>query len=92
MGAGGALGDGELAGDLPVVAPSAIRVSTSRSRAIRLSAACWLAVALAGFLLIYDCSHAIGHYLAGRAVGIGSGSTGSAAPITPRITRPGSGS
>ena len=29
-----------------------------------------LAVALAGFLVIYDCSHAIGHYLAGRAVGI----------------------
>ena len=29
-----------------------------------------LAVALAGFLLIYDCSHAIGHYLAGRVVGI----------------------
>ena len=29
-----------------------------------------LAAALAGFLAIYDCSHAIGHYLAGRAVGI----------------------
>jgi hypothetical protein len=29
-----------------------------------------LAVALAGYLVIYDCSHAIGHYLAGRAVGI----------------------
>jgi hypothetical protein len=29
-----------------------------------------LAVALLGFLVIYDCSHAIGHYLAGRAVGI----------------------
>ena len=29
-----------------------------------------LAVALAGFLAVYDCSHAIGHYLAGRAVGI----------------------
>ena len=29
-----------------------------------------LGVALAGFLVIYDCSHAIGHYLAGRAVGI----------------------
>ena len=29
-----------------------------------------LATALAGFLVIYDCSHAIGHYLAGRAVGI----------------------
>ena len=29
-----------------------------------------LAVALAGFLVIYDCSHAIGHYLAGRALGI----------------------
>src|SRR5437764_1158554 len=25
-----------------------------------------LAVALAGFLAAYDCSHAIGHYLAGR--------------------------
>ncbi len=29
-----------------------------------------LAAALAGFLVIYDCSHATGHYLAGRAVGI----------------------
>ena len=29
-----------------------------------------LAVALLGFLVIYDCSHAIGHYLVGRAVGI----------------------
>jgi hypothetical protein len=29
-----------------------------------------LAVALVGFMVIYDCSHAIGHYLAGRAVGI----------------------
>ena len=29
-----------------------------------------LAAALAGFLAVYDCSHAIGHYLAGRAVGI----------------------
>jgi hypothetical protein len=29
-----------------------------------------LAVALAGFLAVYDCSHAIGHYLAGCAVGI----------------------
>jgi hypothetical protein len=29
-----------------------------------------LIVALAGYLVIYDCSHAIGHYLAGRAVGI----------------------
>jgi hypothetical protein len=29
-----------------------------------------LAVALLGYLAIYDCSHAIGHYLAGRAVGI----------------------
>jgi hypothetical protein len=29
-----------------------------------------LAVALLGFLVIYDCSHAIGHYLACRAVGI----------------------
>jgi hypothetical protein len=29
-----------------------------------------LVVALLGFLVIYDCSHAIGHYLAGRAVGI----------------------
>ena len=29
-----------------------------------------LAVARAGFLAVYDCSHAIGHYLAGRAVGI----------------------
>jgi hypothetical protein len=29
-----------------------------------------LVIALAGFLIIYDCSHAIGHYLAGRAVGI----------------------
>ena len=29
-----------------------------------------LAVALLGYLVIYDCSHAIGHYLAGRAVGI----------------------
>ena len=29
-----------------------------------------LAVGAAGFLVIYDCSHAIGHYLAGRAVGI----------------------
>jgi hypothetical protein len=28
------------------------------------------ALALLGFLVIYDCSHAIGHYLAGRAVGI----------------------
>ena len=27
-------------------------------------------LALAGFLAVYDCSHAIGHYLAGRAVGI----------------------
>jgi hypothetical protein len=29
-----------------------------------------LTVALLGFLVIYDCSHAIGHYLVGRAVGI----------------------
>ena len=29
-----------------------------------------LAAALLGFLVIYDCSHAIGHYLAGRAAGI----------------------
>ena len=29
-----------------------------------------LIVALAGYLVIYDCSHAIGHYLAGRAAGI----------------------
>ena len=29
-----------------------------------------LAAALAGFLAVYDCSHAVGHYLAGRAVGI----------------------
>lgn len=29
-----------------------------------------LAVTLLGFLVIYDCSHAIGHYLAGRAAGI----------------------
>ena len=29
-----------------------------------------LSIALLGFLVIYDCSHAIGHYLAGRAVGI----------------------
>jgi hypothetical protein len=28
------------------------------------------AVALLGFLVIYDCSHALGHYLAGRSVGI----------------------
>ena len=58
---GNAIQAAGLAVGAALLAPAATMPGPSPARLI---------VALAGYLVIYDCSHAIGHYLAGRAVGI----------------------
>ena len=46
-----------------------------------------IVVMLAGWLSIYVCCHAFGHWLIGRLVGIRFRGTTSAAPITRKTTR-----